>query len=297
VRDGRAPVPLLPRRRVHGTPLGDMRSARRGEGAELVGLRAYRRGDDLRRLDHRSSARLSCAKGQDVLVVREFYAEESARVVLVVDASSSMRLYGRGLPWLDKPSAVRELVRLLLESAADARSPVGFLSAGADGGVAWWPPTRRPRPAEWEAAERGPRPLADVLGELGRLPRLGKGTFVFVVSDFLEPPGEAAWWPLLARGFDPVPVVLQDPTWEQSFPAIGGRALPVARVDGSRPRLVRVSRREADRLRHDHEARRRTTFERLRALMMDPVAVDSHEPAAVGLALRRWAAARGGGAA
>jgi uncharacterized protein (DUF58 family) len=276
---------LLPRRRVHGSPIGDMRSGRRGDGAELVGLRDYRRGDDLRRLDHRASARASRARGDDVLLVREFYAEEAARVVIALDRRRSMRLFPPGLPWLQKPDAVREIVHLLVSSAFEARAPVACL-AGAE----WWPPARRPRTEEWDRDDGS----APALAELARTPRLGKGTFVFVVSDFLEPPSDEDWWRLLARGWDPVPVVVQDPSWEQSFPDVAGVPLPVAEADGSRPRLVRVTRAEARALRDSHETRFRTTLERLRSLTLEPVCVGTSDAGGVHLAFHRWSAARGG---
>jgi uncharacterized protein (DUF58 family) len=285
VREHTRTVALLPRRRVHGTPLGDMRSGRRGDGAELVGLRPYRRGDDLRRLDHRASARASRARGDDVLLVREFYAEEAARVVVVLDQRPSMQLFPRTLPWLHKPEAVREIVKLLAASALEARAPVACLA-----GAQWWPPARRPRTEDWQH-DGGSAPA---LAELARTPRLGKGTFVFVVSDFLDPPSDDDWWRLLARGWDPVPIVVQDPSWEQSFPDVAGVPLPVAAADGSRARLVRVTRREARALRESHEARSRTTLERLQSLTLEPVCVGTSDPAGVHLAFKRWSAARGG---
>jgi len=262
-----------------------MRSGRRGDGAELVGLRDYRRGDDLRRLDHRASARASRARGDDVLLVREFYAEEAARAVVVLDRRPSMRLFPRSLPWLHKPDAVHEVVKLLTASAFEARAPVACL-AGAE----WWPPARRPRTEEWHRDDGS----APALAELARKPRLGKGTFVFVVSDFLEPPSDEDWWRLLARGWDPVPVVVQDPSWEQSFPDVAGVPLPVAEADGSRPRLVLVTRPEARALRKSHEARFRTTLERLRSLTLEPVCIGTADAAGVHLAFQRWSAARGG---
>jgi uncharacterized protein (DUF58 family) len=285
MREQTRTVALLPRCRVHGTPLGDMRSGRRGDGAELVGLREYRRGDDLRRLDHRASARASRARGDDVLLVREFYAEEAARVVVVLDGRPSMRLFPAALPWLHKPDAVRKIVKLLAASAFEARAPVACL-AGAE----WWPPARRPRTEDWHRDDGTPPALA----ELARTPRLGKGTFVFVVSDFLDPPGDDDWWRLLARGWDPVPVVVQDPVWEQSFPDVAGVPLPVAEADGSRARLVRVTRREARALRESHEARFRTTLDRLRSLTLEPVCIGASDAASVHLAFHHWSAARGG---
>jgi uncharacterized protein (DUF58 family) len=287
-------VPLLPRRRVYGTPLGEMRSARRGDGAELVGLREYRRGDDPRRLDHRASARLSLASGDDVLLVREFYAEEAARVVVVLDRSPSMQLFPATLPWLHKPAAVAEIVRLLADSAFEARAAVGALS-GTPAALRWWPPSRRPRTHEWlETEPEGRASLPFLLAELAKLPRLGRGTFVFVVSDFLEPPDEETWWRLLARGWDPAPVVVQDPVWERSFPRVAGVPFPVSGAGGGRRRLTRLRRAETERLRVAHEARWRTTLGRLRALTLEPVCIGSADPASVHAEFARWAAERGG---
>ena len=274
-----------------------MRSGRRGEGAELVGLREYRRGDDLRRVDQRATARASRARGTDVLLVREFYAEEAARVVLVLDRRPSMRLFPARFPWLRKPAAVREIVRLVVDSAFEQQAPVGCLTVGAAGGIVWSPPARRPHTAEWvdEAADAAPvDSLARVFAALGRLPRLGKGTFVFVVSDFLEPPDEEAWWRLLARGWDPVPVVVQDPVWEQSFPAVAGVPLPVADAGGARAMLVRLTRREAVALSAVHQARFKTMLQRLRALTLEPICVGADDRASVHAEFQRWAAARAG---
>ena len=133
------------------------------------------------------------------------------------------------------------------------------------------------------------------MGGANGLAALGwKGPFAVVVSDFLEPPGDEDWWRLLARGWDPVPVVVQDPSWEQSFPDVAGVPLPVAEVDGSRPRLVRVTRAEGRALRASHEKRFRTTLERLRSLTLEPVCIGTSDAAGVHLAFHRWAAARGG---
>jgi uncharacterized protein (DUF58 family) len=296
VRAREAIVPLLPRRRVHGTPLGDMRSGRRGDGAELVGLREYRRGDDPRRLDHRASARASLVRAGEILLVREYYAEEAARVVLVVDRRPSMSLFPENLPWLHKPAAVREIVRLVADSAFEARSPVGCLEVGAGGETEWWPPARHPHTSDWLDGDTtaGVDSLTRAFEALSRMPRLGKGTFVFVVSDFLAPPDEQAWWLLQSRGWDPVPVLVQDARWERSFPSLAGMRVPLAEADGEQPRLVRLTRGEAARLRARNVARWRTTLERMRALTFDPIPVDSHEPDRIHRAFQEWASGRGG---
>ena len=109
---------------------------------------------------------------------------------------------------------------------------------------------------------------------------LPPGTFVFVCSDFLAPP-EPAWWArALAYRWDVVPVIVQDPRWEQSFPAASGVALPV--TDGSAGfELVRLRRREAAQRRADNQ-RRLTTLQRdLAERDVDPVLLSSADPGAI----------------
>ena len=78
------------------------------------------------------------------------------------------------------------------------------------------------------------------LGFLGRMrSALPSGTFLFVLSDFLEPPPVAAWLEAGARRWDVVPVVIQDPLWEQSFPDVGSVVVPIADPAGGGTRLVR----------------------------------------------------------
>ena len=62
------------------------------------------------------------------------------------------------------------------------------------------------------------------------------GTFVFVVSDFIDAVSPGIWLKLRALRWDVTPVVVQDPTWEQSFPDVGGVLLPDPRRDVRRGR-------------------------------------------------------------
>ena len=70
-----------------------MRASRRGGRSDPVSSRLYRPGDDLRLIDRHASARLAAARGSGDLIVREHFAEEAARVALVVDPSPSMQLF------------------------------------------------------------------------------------------------------------------------------------------------------------------------------------------------------------
>jgi len=80
-----ATFPLVPRRRVIGLAFGGMRSVRRGLGSDVAGSRPYRPGDNVDTIDWAASAKLSAARGEDEFIVREDFADESPRVVVVCD--------------------------------------------------------------------------------------------------------------------------------------------------------------------------------------------------------------------
>jgi hypothetical protein len=230
--------PLEPRRRVRGRPFGSMPSSRRGGRFDPVSSRPYRPGDDLRRIDRHASARLSAARDADELVIREHYAEEAARVVVLVDSAPTMALFPESLPWLHKPAAVESAVRLIEASAYRARCPVERLDAGAAAATELVAP---------------------------------RGTFVFVVSDFLAPPAEDDWLAALDRNLDLIPVIVQDPVWEQSFPQVDGAVLPVADPLDGRVRRVRLRRHEAAEQRAANEARLAALIEGMEELGLEPV--------------------------
>ena len=101
--------PLIPRRRVLGLPFGGLHSMRRGLGSDVAGSRPYQPGDDVDRIDWYASARLSLARGSEEFVVREHYADEAPRVVVLCDRRPSMSLFPEGWPWLSKPEAIRSI--------------------------------------------------------------------------------------------------------------------------------------------------------------------------------------------
>ena len=251
-------VPLVPRRRIAGLPYGDTRSVRRGGPFDLIGSRRYQPGDDPRWIDRHASARLSSVSDHDELIVREHHAEERLSVALAVDDSPTMKLHPAALPWLHKPAAVRELDHIVAASAQRNRSR---------------------------------------LVRLANLPvdethrTLGTGSIVFFVSDFLAFPSDEAWENAFACEWDLVPVVLQDPTWEQSFPEISGICVPLADACGNlRPAFL--TRREATRRRLENEARHASIVERLEDLGLEPVLLGTSDPDDVLETLLAWAAMR-----
>ena len=300
----RQTFPLVPRRRLVGLPFGDLPSRRRGHGTDVIGSRPYEVGDPVSTIDWFASARLSAARGGDEFVVRDRSADEAPRVALVCDRRPAMGVFPPGLPWLSKPRALLEAATAIAVSAAVARSEVALLDlAGAEeraGEPYWLPPGRRDRP--WLVAERegeatpfdAPEDnLEQALLFLTRLRSdLPSGSFVFVLSDFIGALPPDLWISCGAHGWDLVPVVIQDPVWEQSFPAIGSVVAPVNEPGDPRVRLVRLTRREAGLLRSRNEERLGRLLGELSSLGLDPVLLGTSEPEGVDRAFVEWAEAR-----
>ena len=287
-----ATFPLIPRRRVLGLPFGGLHSARRGLGSDVASSRPYEPGDDVDRIDWHASARLSLARGSEEFIVREHFAEEAPRVVVLCDRRPSMSIFPEGTPWLRKPEAIRRAVDVIGASAVAARGLLGYLDE-ADGDTYWHPPrsqhelasigAARAFAAREDTVERGLRYLARQRRDLPA------GTFLFVVSDFLREPGRDEWLWALERRWEIVPVVVQDPTWEQSFPDVAGAVVPFADPASGRVELVRLSASEAAARRRANETRRRDLLHRLRAMDLDPVLVSSHDQRDVVFSFLSWA--------
>jgi uncharacterized protein (DUF58 family) len=289
----------VPRRPTTGLPFGDLPSRRRGRGSEIIGTRAYQVGDPFTSIDWFASARASAATGGDEFIVREHAADEAARVVVVADRRPAMGLYPAPLPWLSKRDALAEAVAAIAASATGARADIAALDLG-DGEPYWLPPGRRDR--QWQIVERAAATTAfgapddSVTRSLAFLDEhrvvLPRATFVFVLSDFLVPPPAEAWQHAVAHGWDVVAVVIQDPTWERSFPDVGGVAVPVAEPRGGRVELVRLSRREARRRRDENARRYAELRSELASFGLGVVEVGESDPAAVDAAFIAWAEER-----
>ncbi len=118
------------------------------------------------------------------------------------------------------------------------------------------------------------------------------GSFVFVVSDFVAPTPNELWAQAVARGWDVVPIVVQDPTWEQSFPEIEGVVVSIGDAVGGSPAGLRLSRREVEERRDVNERRLATRLRDFVQLGLDPIVVDDAAPERVHVALLEWANVR-----
>ncbi|MFN0154974.1 MAG: DUF58 domain-containing protein [Gaiella sp.] len=284
--------PLRPRRRPGGLEHGIVRSVLRGAGAEIAGSRPYVAGDDVRTIDWAASARLSSARGATELIVRETFADRAPRVVTVVDRRPSMALYPA--PWLHKPSVVQAVEELVTETAKAERALRGRLMLAGNGPRLETPAAHSSSAQDEERTvfDAPPEALTEGLRSLVGARGLVPGTFVFVVSDFLEPPAISAWAELLARRLDVVPVVVQDPLWESSFPAVGGVTLPLRDPRSRRGFDVRVSAKAAARRARDNAARLAGLLHTFDDLGLDHLRLTTAAPNDVLGAFTEWAEVR-----
>jgi uncharacterized protein (DUF58 family) len=280
---------------VIGLAFGGMRSARRGIGSDVASTREYRPGDDVAWMDWASSAKLSAARGDDEFIVRERFADEAPRVVVLCDRRPSMSISSSQLRPLDKPRALFTALELIAQSAVAARSLTGYLDY-AQGEPFWRPPRseHRAEPGTFERPFDAPDDTVsrglEFLGEHRR--DLPTQAFVFVLSDFVVPPELHVWQRAMEHRWELVPVAIQDPVWERTFPDIGGVSIPYADPATGRVVPVHLSSSEAARLRDEHEERWSRLVRDFRSLGVEPVALTSHDAGGVLAAFLRWADVR-----
>jgi hypothetical protein len=197
-----------------------------------------------------------------------------------------MAIHGSPSPWLDKRAAAETAGRLIELSAAAEHGEV----VDVDGALRH--PVRRGRrrteqPSEYDAPETTLSVALEALVRQSAL--LPTGSFVFVVSDFLVPVPARLWMRLRALRWDVVPVIVQDPLWEQTFPRVGGVVLPIADPVSGRSEDVWITTREARDRASANERRLDELLGRFRRLGYDPVLLGTSEPREIGDRFRAWA--------
>jgi hypothetical protein len=288
--------PLLSRRPGTGLTGGTRRSVYRGSAYDIAGSRAYRRDDSVRAIDWKASARLSSARNSDEFLVREHFAEDRPRVVIVVDRRPEMSLYPAELPWLHKPAVVTAAGRMIVESAIAVQGFPGYLDLADPRAPRWLPPNRQqnaqvirdrelPRTTHTASADNLIHAFRHLERSRADVP---PASFVFVLSDFLASAPPSVWRVALSLGWDVVPVIVQDPCWEQSFPAVSGFVLPLVEPGRREPQPVRLTRREVKERRESNERRLSGLLETFAALELDPVLLSSADPLEILSAFMHW---------
>ena len=283
---------LVPRRRLVGLSFGAMQSSRRGAGTDILGARPYLPGDDVRAIHWAASARWATARNTDEFIVRERYADEAPRVIVACDLRPSMELYAPPLPWLSKPTAIRNAARLISDSTLAVRGFLGYLDLAEEEPL--WRPPRTQRTLPELGLDRPFTARSDFLPRVfehlkSHRRAVPGGSFLFLLSDFLELPDDELWIDALDHRWDVVPVVIQDPVWEQSFPDIAGVVVPFADPKTGRLRPVRLSAEEVSARRDENEQRLAALLARMRDLEIESVLISSDQPMEVLYAFLEWA--------
>jgi len=184
-----------------------------GEGIEFSKIKPFEPGDDTRQLDLHTLLQ----SGEEEVIER--VAERQLKIYVCADFSSSLFRFEK-LFFTQKPEIRDVAIALLLFSACNAYSPVGFFAFNRE--VKKFFPARSGERYCWEILDwiieeeyRGASAPADIQNTLlFLLERVPRQSLVFWVSDFKDPVFGGNFSERLRRAakkFDLVPVVIRDP--------------------------------------------------------------------------------------
>lgn len=277
------------RRRISGAQLGEAQSARRGRSADVASSRSYQPGDDPRAIDWRGSARISAMRGRDEFLVREFFSEETPLAAILVDRSPSMTV-PVPKPFLDKSQAAAVCAQVIADSALQQRSSFAYLEQTGETAFRWSPPAARSGRSlldQWVVNPQtsGSCPLNLIIELVRYRTHLPAGALVFVLSDFLDGIEDEIWPLVAACEWELVPVVIQDPVWEQTFPLdAAGLVLPLAGGEAAR-----ITKTEAARLKAANEQRLAALVDQFVGHGFQPVVTGTTVSADVARTFQAWA--------
>jgi uncharacterized protein (DUF58 family) len=205
---GLANLELVARAVVDGFMVGLHRSLRPGFSLEFADYRPYEPGDDPRFIDWNAYAR------SDRLVMKRYVGETSTHLMIVLDASASMGIRGRGA--VSKLQYAKYTAASLAYLAHRQHDPLGWAIFDAQLREYAPPQSRRnPLGSFLHALERtapgGATDAAAALGPFAR--RVNRRGLVALISDFLcepEPLLESVR-PLAARGQELLLLQVLDP--------------------------------------------------------------------------------------
>lgn len=211
----RLDLPVM--RRLEGLLQGDHRSAARGDGLDLADLREYQLHDDVRRMDWNATARLGAAH------VRDYIEDREIAVWLLLDMSPSMTFAGVSV---SKHAVLTEFTTLMCRLLLGRGNRAGVMifrdrierTIPARGGRRQLLAILNAVAGAHAGGRAGATDLKQVLTDAAAVIR--RRALVFLVSDFISPPGwEQALVPLAMR-HDVIAVRLTDPL-ETRLPDLG----------------------------------------------------------------------------
>ena len=204
-------------RRLDGLLQGDHRTLMRGAGLDLADLREYQHHDDVRHIDWNVTARLQQP------YVREFTEDRELSAWFLVDLSASVDF---GSDRFTKRRIAREFVAVLARMLTRRGNRVGALLYGTE--VDTVVPARGGRTHVLELLQRmtarpaeaaaGSTDLRVLLASAQR--SVKRRSTIFVISDFISPPGWETTLGQLAQRHEVTAVRLFDPL-EMDLPDLG----------------------------------------------------------------------------
>lgn len=204
-------------RRLDGLLQGDYRTLWRGAGLDLADLREYQHHDDVRHIDWNVTARLQQP------YVRQFTEDRELAAWFLVDLSASVDF---GSDERAKRGVAREFVAVLARLLTRHGNRIGAMLYGTE--VDTVIPARGGRLHVLNLLQRmarrpavsapGTTQLRDLLTSAQRIVK--QRCSIFVVSDFISPPGWEQALAELARRHDVTAVRLYDPL-EMELPDLG----------------------------------------------------------------------------
>ncbi len=245
---------LRARRAVENMIGGEYHSVFKGTGIAFEEVREYQPGDDIRSIDWNVTARMGHP------YVKRFIEERELTVMLVVDASASLRY---GSQSQQKREIAAELAAVLAFSAVSNNDRVGLIQL-TDRVENFIPPRkgtshvlRLIRDILFFQPEHRATSLAAGLDYLNRL--LRRRIIVFLLSDFLDE-GFDRPYKRAGRRHDLVAVRISDPR-ELTLPAVG--LVQLEDAETGQPLLVDTSSRAVRTYFEEQAQERRKTFEQL----------------------------------
>jgi uncharacterized protein (DUF58 family) len=209
-------IEIVTSRKVNEQLAGQYHSVFKGRGMSFDEVRPYQPGDEIRFIDWNVTAR------SNEPFVKRFVEERELTVMLLVDASASLR-FGSNLQM--KREVAAELAALLAFSATKNNDRVGLAMFTETVEHIVTPKKGKKHVLRlisdvltWKPQARGTR-LDEALGWMTRIG--SRKAIVFVVSDFLAPPAsfEKALT-IVSRRHDVVPIVVRD-KMERELPRMG----------------------------------------------------------------------------
>ncbi|MCW5662631.1 MAG: DUF58 domain-containing protein [Piscinibacter sp.] len=204
-------------RRLDGLLQGDYRTLWRGAGLDLADLREYQHGDDVRHIDWNVTARLQ------VPHVRQYTEDREMAAWFLLDLSASIDF---GSDVRAKRGVAREFTAVLARLLTRHGNRVGALLYGTE--VDTVIPARAGRTHVLHLLQRmaqrpaqaapGATQLRELLLAAQRIVK--RRSTLFVVSDFISPPGWEQALAELARRHEVTAVRLYDPL-EMELPDLG----------------------------------------------------------------------------